>query len=58
MSDIPRQTKNVLESFLRMLDQTDSGIRAHVARYAKSYVNDARASTRAVARRILKAADE
>jgi len=54
LRDIPRQTKNVLDSFWRMLDQTDGRIRAQIAHHAGTHVQSERASVRRVARRIKK----
>jgi len=54
LREIPRQTKNVLESFLRMLDQTDGEIQTRIARYAETYAQNEKASVRTVARKIKK----
>ena len=51
---MPRRTKNVLESFLRMLDQTSGEMRAQISRHAGAHARDARSSVRAVARKIRK----
>jgi hypothetical protein len=50
---IPGQAKNVLESFLRMLDQADSEIRSATIEHAIRYREDDRPSVRRIARRIL-----
>jgi len=47
-----RQAKNVLESFLRMLDRSDPGIRAAIAIHAETYVEHETPAVRRVARRI------
>lgn len=54
LRDIPRQTKNVLQSFLRMLDQTDGEIRIRIARYAETYTQNDKAGVRTIARKIKK----
>jgi hypothetical protein len=54
LRDIPKQTKNVLDSFLRLLDQADDETRAKIARYAETYAQDEKSSIKAVAHKILK----
>jgi hypothetical protein len=51
---IPRQAKNVLEAFLRILDQTVEGTRARIAWHAETYADDERSSVRTIARRVRK----
>jgi hypothetical protein len=58
LRDIPKQTKRVLESFARMLDQTDDEIRSQIARYAETYAQDEKAGIRTVARKIQKRMDK
>ena len=56
LRDIPKQTKNVLDSFLRLLDQADDETRAKIARYAETYAQDEKSSIKTIARKILKKA--
>jgi hypothetical protein len=58
LRDIPKQTKNVLESFLRMLDQTDDQMRAEIAQYAHTHAQNEKSGIRTVARKIEKKLDE
>ena len=48
----PGQTKNVLESFLRMLDQAKGEIQTAIAGYAAACTDHEKPGTRRVARRI------
>lgn len=48
----PRQTKNVLEIYLRMLDQSEPEIRAVIATHAETHVKHVKVAVRRVARRI------
>lgn len=56
LHDIPKQTKNVLESFLRMLDQTDGELLGQIARHAERYAQSEKSGIRTVARKIEKLA--
>ena len=49
---IPRQTKNVLESFLRMLDQAEGEIQTAIAGYAAACADHEKPGTRRIARKI------
>ena len=49
---IPRQTKNVLDSFLRILARTDGEARNRIACYGEMYAQDDKSSIRAVSRKI------
>lgn len=51
---IPRQTKKVLESFLRLLNQSDDQIRARIAQHIETHAQDEKPSIRKVARKIQK----
>jgi hypothetical protein len=54
LHNVPKQIKNVLESFLRVLDQADEEIRARIAHYAAMYAQDEKPSIRTLARKIQK----
>lgn len=54
LDTIPRQAKNVLESFLRMLDQADGDVRTQIARYADAYIASEKLGIRQMACRIQK----
>jgi hypothetical protein len=54
LRDIPQQTKNVLDSFLRLFDQADDKTRTTITRYAEMYAQDEKSSIRTVARKIQK----
>jgi hypothetical protein len=55
LRDIPRQAKNVLESFLRLWDKADAETHAQIVLCAGSFARSDRVGIRRVARRILRA---
>ena len=50
--EIPRQRKNVLDAFLRLLGGADEGMLARIAGHAAACAGDAQPSVKKVARRI------
>lgn len=52
LRQIPGQAKNVLESFLRILDQADSEIQTAIMEHAASYADHDKPGVRRLARRI------
>ena len=54
LRNIPGQTKNVLDSFLRICDTTQDEIRAKIASYADTYAENEKTSLKTVARKIRK----
>jgi HEAT repeat protein len=54
LTTLPRQTKNVLAAFLRLLDQADDEMQARIAQHAAIYADDERPNVRAAARRLAK----
>lgn len=49
---VPKQTKQVLQSFLRLLDRADEETRAGIGRYAEAYVQSENKGVRTVAQKI------
>ena len=49
---VPKQTKQVLQSFLRLLDQADEEIRSAIGRYAEAYVHNENKGIRIVAQKL------
>lgn len=54
LRDIPKQAKQVLESFWGMLGQADDEIRTQIARHAESYAQSENATLKRLARKIQK----
>lgn len=54
LARIPRQTKSVLEAFLRIVDRTEGELRRRIGQYAERYAEDERASVRKAARKLSK----
>jgi len=54
LEEIPKQTKSVLEGFLRLLDQADGEMREQMGRYAGIGAQDEKPSVRAAARKLVR----
>ena len=54
LQEVPRQERAVLESFLRLVGEANSEMRAKIIRYAESLLDDSRPSVRKAARGVQK----